>query len=473
MPVYLQIANAFIMSIRKGHLQAGQQLPGTRELAQILGLHRKTVVAAFNELLAQGWITMIPRKGSFVATSLPEVKALRLKKEETTAAFPDKTIFPIRAIGVDVPAWTDNRTGSKLVIDEGLPDTRLAPVTLLLREMRSLASSGVFRKYYQYGSPRGAEDLCETMAGFLHETRGLPITSDHVMITQGAQMGIFLAGSVLIQPGDHVIVGEPGYFATTHSFRQMGAVINRVPVDEQGMNVDAVEALCRRKKIRVVYVIPHHHYPTTVTLVPERRIRLLQLAAKYRFAIIEDDYDYDFHYNSNPILPLASLDHQGHVIYIGTLTKTLAPAIRVGFLVAPKNFIEAATGVRRFVDRQGDTVLEMAIARLYRNGTIARHIRKSVKVYQERRDHFASLLEQKLGDRISFRIPDGGMSIWTKFHAGLLSSIAARAAQKGLKISDGSIYNTPTRQYNSCRLGFASLDLKEQEKAIGLLASVL
>src|SRR5690606_16131284 len=101
-------------------------------------------------------------------------------------------------------------------------------------------------------------------------------------------------------------------FATTHSFRQMGAVINRVPVDEQGMNVDAVEALCRRKKIRVVYVIPHHHYPTTVTLVPERRIRLLQLAAKYRFAIIEDDYDYDFHYNSNPILPLASLDHQGH-----------------------------------------------------------------------------------------------------------------------------------------------------------------
>jgi GntR family transcriptional regulator / MocR family aminotransferase len=228
-------------------------------------------------------------------------------------------------------------------------------------------------------------------------------------------MSIYLASRLLIKQGDTVIVGEPGYFGATLTFQQVGAIIHRVRVDDKGIDVDQVEAVCKKKNVRLVYVIPHHHHPTTVTLPPERRIRLLELAVKYKFAIVEDDYDYDFHYASNPVMPMASLDHYGNVIYIGTLSKTLAPAIRIGFMVAPQNFIKAAAEFRRSVDRQGDSLMEVALASLYKNGTMARHIKKAVKLYRERRDHFCALLDQKLGDKVSFKIPDGGMSVWTKF----------------------------------------------------------
>lgn len=469
-PVYLQVSNAFIHVIRKGHLHNRSKLPGTRELSSLLNIHRKTAVAAYEELVAQGWIEMIPRKGTFVSNRLPEVKPLKLKKDEELLRYPEKTLFSIENKSIpSVPVI--NFQSSKLAITDGFPDIRLAPTEILFRELRSLAGKAAFKKYYQYGSPKGSDVLCETLSEFLSETRGLPITAENVMITHGAQMGIYLASSLLLKPGDHVIVGDPSYFATTQSFQQLGAVINRVPVDDKGIDVNAVEELCKKKKIRCIYVIPHHHHPTTVTLIPERRIRLLQLAAQYKFAIIEDDYDYDFHYSSNPILPLASLDHHGNVIYIGTLTKTLAPAIRVGFLVAPKNFIDALIHLRRIIDRQGDTMMEVAIAQLYRNGTILRHIKKSVKIYEERRDHFAALLKNKLGDKVSFEIPRGGMSIWTKFNSKPLPLIAERAAKKGLYISNGKIYNTTNQDYNSCRMGFASLNLKEQEKAISILSA--
>jgi len=289
------------------------------------------------------------------------------------------------------------------------------------------------------------------------------------MITKGAQMAIYLATDLLVKPSHHVVVGEPGYFAATLGFQQAGAIVHRGPVDDFGIDVNMIESLCKKKKISLVYVIPHHHHPTTVTLTPERRIRLLELAAKYQFAIIEDDYDYDFHYTSNPVLPMASLDHQGNVIYIGTLSKTLAPAIRAGFIVAPEDFINAAAYRRRWIDRQGDNLMEVALAELYRNGTMSSHIRKVLKIYRERRDHFCALLQDKLGNRITFKVPDGGMSVWTTFIHGDLKQVAARADKKGLTMSDGRFYNL-FKNYNATRLGFASLNLKEQEKAIEILS---
>ncbi len=165
-------------------------------------------------------------------------------------------------------------------------------------------------------------------------------------------MGIFLASSVIISPGDEVIVGVPGYDMANITFQQLGAKLIYVPVDEDGIDVNAIEKLCEKKKIRMMYVIPHHHNPTTVTLSPERRMHLLKLATKHRFAIIEDDYDYDFHYSSKPIMPMASYDNRGNVIYIGTLTKTFAPAVRLGFVVAPKEFIQTVTYFRKNIDTQ-------------------------------------------------------------------------------------------------------------------------
>lgn len=470
--IYLQIANAFIHNIRRGTLRKGLKLPGSRELSMELGIHRNTMLAAYEELSVQGWIEMIPRKGTFVVEHLPEIKPVNINNEETIRQYPRKTIFSLDDKKIVLFPSIDFPESMSLTINDGFPDIRLAPTELFIREMRSLSRQPAFRKYYLYGNPRGPIYLRETLAAFLSDTRGLPISAANVMVTKGAQMGIFLAASLLAKPGDNVIVGEPSYFAATLTFEQIGAAINRVPVDDSGIDVDAIEALCKKKKIRLVYVIPHHHHPTTVTLTPERRIQLLELAAKYKFAVIEDDYDYDFHYTGNPILPMASLDNHGNVIYIGTLTKTLAPAMRVGFIVAPENFINAVANFRRGIDGQGDSMMEVAIGELYRNGTIGRHIKKVVKVYHERRDHFCKLLTDKIGDHVSFKIPAGGMSVWTKFMDADVKDVAERAAKKGLTMSKGSVYNSIVN-YNSTRLGFASLNEKEQEKAIGILAKCL
>jgi GntR family transcriptional regulator/MocR family aminotransferase len=469
-PVYLQITNSVICNIRRGKLRRGTKLPGARELSETLKIHRKTLQNAYDELMAQGWVEIVPRIGTFVANKLPDVNPIGLLTSTKLNSYPEKTLFSIDEKNLVRFSMTNYQGSKNIILDNGFPDIRLAPTELLLREYRSLAKLQSFKQYLKYGSPRGSAHLLEMLSIFLTDTRGLPITSNNLLITRGAQMGIYLTTKLLIRPNDQVIVGQPGYNNASLTFLQAGAILNNVPVDEYGLDVDAIDALCQKKKIRMVYVISHHHYPTSVTLCPERRIRLLELAARYKFAIIEDDYDYDFHYHSTPVLPMASLDYHGNVIYIGTLTKTLAPAIRLGFIIAPENFIDAVAHLRRSIDWQGDSMMEAAIAELYKNGTIGRHIKKVVKMYHERRDHFCELLTNKLGDHVSFKIPDGGMSVWVKFIGTDLKLIAERAATNGLTMSNGCVYNSDNINYNATRLGFASLNFKEQDKAIDILA---
>lgn len=172
-------------------------------------------------------------------------------------------------------------------------------------------------------------------------------------------------------------------------------------------------------------------------------------------------------------MPMASIDRNGNVVYVGTLTKALAPAIRVGFMVAPERFIQSAISLRRAIDSQGDSLIENAIAELYKDGTIARHIKKSVRLYKERRDHFCDLLHREMGDQLSFKIPEGGMSVWTRFLHASLPDVVRKAYHRGLILSDGTDYDTGRIKYNSTGLGFAALDPDEQMQAISILKAVI
>ncbi|OQP60703.1 hypothetical protein A3860_32405 [Niastella vici] len=471
--VYIQISNAFIQHIRQGRLRKGLKLQGSRELAAMLGINRMTAVAAYQELEAQGWIEMLPKKGTFVKADLPLFSPRKLPgdapdyslPQDTGFLYDKKKIIPIPAAGIPLVG--------KLVINDGFPDVRLAPIEELTRCMRSFSRLAANKKYLLYGGAQGSLLLRQTLADFLCDTRGLAITADNILITKGAQMGIFIATSVIINPNDEMIVGLPGYSYANITFQQLGANLNYVPVDDAGIDTNLIEKLCKKKKIRMVYVIPHHHNPTTVTLSPERRMHLLALAAKYKFAIIEDDYDYDFHYSSKPVMPMASHDSKGNVIYIGTLTKTFAPAVRIGFMVAPTAFIQTATYYRKIVDTQGDSLMENAIAELYKDGTIGRHIKKSVKIYNERRDHLCQLLQKELGAAISFKVPDGGMSVWTNFLHHDLKTISQHAFTRGLVIRDGTAYDIGKQKFNAVRLGFASLNFKEQVQAVKIIKEVM
>jgi GntR family transcriptional regulator/MocR family aminotransferase len=191
---------------------------------------------------------------------------------------------------------------------------------------------------------------------------------------------------------------------------------------------------------------------------------------KHRFAIIEDDYDYDFHYSSSPILPLASADYYGSVIYVGSFCKTIAPGIRIGFAVAPQNLMVQLKRLRRMIDRQGEQLLEEAMANLLKNGDIGRHLKKANKIYHERRDVLCQLLNEQLSDHVSFKIPDGGFAIWMKYLNDLnAASIAEKTAEMGLSISNGSDYFYNNDNQSFIRLGFASLNLRELEEGVTIL----
>jgi GntR family transcriptional regulator / MocR family aminotransferase len=474
-PVYQQLSNGIASIIQEGVLAPGTPLPSSRRLAEAFGIHRKTVVAAFDELQAMGWAESYPRKGLFVAAQLPVQKPRAVgpapcPPPKAATAYPAETDFPVekRLYLYDHPFVARKE---RLVFNDGFPDTRLAPVELLIREYRRFSNYRFTAKFLSYGPAQGSENLRNELARFLNQTRGLAVSPANIMITKGVQMAMWLTSQILLRQGDEVVVAEPGYLGASEVFRTAGATLNFVPIDEDGMDVDAVERICATKKVRMVFVIPHHHTPTTVTLCAERRRQLLELAKKYRFAVLEDDYDFDFHYSSSPILPLASADTCGNVVYVGSFCKTVAPAIRIGFMVAPANLIEQAANLRKLVDRQGEQLMEEAMANLLRNGDIDRHLKKAGKIYHERRDLLCALLERHLKGRVEFSEPCGGFAVWARFMGGLTTrAVAAQAQRLGLAIADGEDYwHLKDGPRNGVRLGFASLNEKEMEEAVGLL----
>jgi GntR family transcriptional regulator/MocR family aminotransferase len=248
----------------------------------------------------------------------------------------------------------------------------------------------------------------------------------------------------------------------------------RIPVDENGILTEVLAEICSTQSIRLLYITPHHHYPTTVTLSAERRMKLLQLADKYGFVILEDDYDYDYHYTGSPILPLASADTNGMVIYVGSLSKIIAPAIRIGYVVAPRNLIDELAFLRRIIDRQGDTILEQAVAELFAEGEIKRHLKKTQRIYHQRRDYCAALLQKVDKNTLDFQIPNGGMAFWTHFSPTInLQQLAQKAQKAGLYLGNGLGYNAANQAVNSVRMGFASLELAEMEEAVAKLKYLL
>ena len=206
----------------------------------------------------------------------------------------------------------------------------------------------------------------------------------------------------------------------------------------------------------------------------ERRLKILALAKQYHFAIIEDDYDFDFHYNNKPYLPLASTDQNQYVIYIGSITKTFAPALRIGFMVGPTEFIDAAGSLRELIDKQGDTLLEEAFAVLFDTGEMDRHFRKTLKIYKQRRNLFCQILTSDFNDVIKFKIPEGGLAVWANFDKRIdLIKMSEDASKKGLYIDNGIFYKNESFSTNGLRMGFASLKENEMEEAFRILKKIV
>ena len=469
--LHIQVCNSFISLISSGTLHPTDVLPGSRVLAALIGINRNTVKLAYDELISQGWAESIERKGIFVLSKLP----IR-SKAQVAAATGDQP-------GTGTFAWNnnlrqvlpnENLQQLALAIDDGFPDVRLAPVDLLMREYRSLSRKFFGKGFLKYSTAMGSEQLRSTIQRYLAHSRGLAVSVENILITKGSQMGIYLAAKLLLTQGDYIAVGVSNYGSADDTFMHHSARLLRIPVDDYGMNTDELEKTLQSTKIKAVYVIPHHHFPTTVTMSMERRLKLLNLAKEYRFAIIEDDYDFDFHYDNKPFLPLAGIDHNHNVIYIGSISKTFAPALRIGFMTGPPEFVAAAASVRQLIDKQGDSLLEEALAVLYNDGEMDRHFRKSLKIYRQRRNLFCEILKADFGDVIQFKIPEGGLGIWANFDPKInLLKMAGEATKKGLYIGNGSFYKNESFSPNAQRLGFASLREEEIIEALQILKKVI
>lgn len=469
-PLFLQLSDALQQDIRCGRLRPGTRLPGSRSLAETLGVHRNTVLAGYGELIAQGWLNTRPAGGTFVARDLPP-GSTRMPRERLKARLSLAPGFPL---GPPVPsARIPDFPPDVLVLAKGAPDVRRMPAAELSRAYRrALARHG--RALLGYGDPRGHPRLRAALAEMLASTRALPASEETVFITRGSQMALDLIARALLGPGDVVAVeglGHPGAWA---ALRLTGASLVPVPVDAHGVNVAALASLAEQRPLRAIYLTPHHQFPTTSVLPAARRMALLELARRHRTVVIEDDYDHEFHYDGRPVLPLASRDEAGVVIYVGTLSKVLAPGLRIGYLVAPGALIARITELRVSTDLQGDQAHECAVAELFEDGDLVRHVRRMRRVYRGRRDALVEALRRHLGSVVQVMPPAGGMALWARVDPAVdLDRWSERGVEHGVGFLPGRRYAFDGGQVHAVRLGFTPLDEQELDEAARRMATAL
>ena len=459
--LFAQIANAITDHIRGGRLASGDVLPGSRVLARELGVDRDTVIAAYDDLEAQGFLITVARTGTIVADLPRGVGVQRgLARQVGLALDPG----PPSLHPAPEPAGA-------IVLAAGVPDLRLVPSELIARAyrraMRRHAAAALGYSRATTGHPR----LRSALAHLLRDARGVAASADDVMITRGSQMALDLTVRAIVRPGDVVCVEALGYRPSWAVLERAGARLVGVPVDAGGIDVAALARICARAAVRLLYVTPHHQYPTTAVLSAGRRARLLALAHQHRFAVLEDDYDHEFHYDGRPVLPLASADPHGVVVYIGTLSKILAPGLRLGFVVAPRPLIDRLARERYLVDRQGDHALELAIAELIEDDELGRHTRKMRRIYHARRDALAAALRAQLGDRLTFQVPTGGIALWVETTPGLdPDRWYRRALEHGVVFQPGSAFSLTGKRVAAARFGYGACTEAEIKIAVRRLA---
>jgi len=465
--IYLQVARQLILAIQKNLLTPGMPLPGSRVLAETLQIHRKTAISIYHELEAQGWIEIIPDRGTFVSQKQPVFQMnYTVQDHLAKRGVSPVTGYVFRASRLlDLPGAASMEG---LELTDGSPDTRLAPMDKLTRTIHQILKRPNNRRFLGYSSVEGNKYYRNELSGFLNISRGLSASESNIITTRGTQMGLYLVSSLLLEPGDAVVTGELGNYLSNMVFQKVGAQLHSIPVDHQGISVEAIRALCERKKIRMVYITPHHHYPTTVTLTSERRLELLKLAELYGFIILEDDHDYDFHYDSRPLLPLASVDTAGMVVYVGSFCKSMAPGLRAGYVIGPENLVKALGNMRRIIDRQSDVWMEQGLGELLHEGEIQRHIKKVQKVYHQRRDYFCEILKQEFDEVVTFSPPPGGLACWTTWHKKInLLRLSNECNSAGVSIPQTLLYQS--KRFSAMRLGFGNLSFPEMDQVLSVL----
>lgn len=460
--LHRQIYAAYRKAIATRRLRPGARLPSTRSLAEELGVSRAPVLAAFEQLLAEGFIQGKVGAGTFVAPSLRLESPTDLAPKGRGA----RVISQVSTAAVESTPWLSGLETFRM----SLPALEHLPVetwaTIVARQARRMS-----RRSYAYADPFGAPALREVLADYLATSRGVRCTPEQIMIVSGSQQALVLCARVLVDPGAPVWIEEPGYSGARSAFEFAGAKLVPVPVDAHGLDVAAASS----RKARAVYVTPSHQYPLGVTMSAQRRLELLEWARSTGAWVIEDDYDSEFRFESPPIAALQGLDADERVIYIGTFSKVLFPSLRVGYLVIPKDLLGPFGRTRDTLDIFPPALPQMALAEFLREGHFATHLRRMRTVYRERRTALVNLIRDELGSAVELLGAEAGMHLVLQIPAGSDDvAISKAAAARGVAAMPLSpTYANASLARAGLVLGFAGTPPEKMREGMRVLKDVI
>jgi GntR family transcriptional regulator/MocR family aminotransferase len=464
-PLFRRLHAALRARILARDLPRGTRLPSTRGLAARLGISRASVVAAYDQLTAEGFLEGRVGAGSYVAVDVPADAAV-MPYAVARASRPPLAARRRRIEGAApkpqpaMPAGVPFESGM-VQVDARM---RAAWRSTVIAQAGQIADDDL-----RYGDPRGDPTLRAAIADYLRVARGMRADRERVLITTGSQQSYDLLIKLLLDPGDQVWVEDPGYPALRAALIAAGARLMPVAVDRDGM--DVAGAIARRRAARLVFVTPSHHYPTGATLALARRVQLVEWAERSGAWIVEDDYDGEFRFARAPLSPLHALGGGARVIYLGTFNKVLFPGLRLGYVLAEPELVAALAAERRLADHQPATMLQRSVAQLMREGHFASHVRRMRQRYLAARDTLVGALRRRLADRVEIVPPEQGMQLPIWLPRGMDDRIlAARAATRGVAVKAISPMHLAVPRRHGLLLGYAGFDEHALRSAAARLA---
>jgi GntR family transcriptional regulator/MocR family aminotransferase len=474
-PLYKQLYESYRDAIVERRLSGGQRLPSTRSLAAELRISRIPVLNAFEQLIAEGYFESRAGAGTFVASSLPDV--LPRAARQSTTANPSGLVGPgPRTVARRPELLLDEEPGPWTTGLEPFqcpsPPLDRFPIkvwsALVTRHSRKLDADSL----HYCRDPRGLQALRETIAQYLRTSRAVRCDAEQILVVSGSQQALDLTARVLLDAGSPVWIEDPGYWGARHALRMGGARLVAVPVDDEGLDVEAGIVRCPRP--RAVYVTPSHQLPLGVTMSASRRLGLLDWARRRGVWIIEDDYDGEYRYGNLPIASLQGLDRDSRVIYIGTFTKSLFPAIRIGYIVVPRDLVAPFVAVRRAMDMFSPPLIQAVLADFIREGHFDRHLRRTRLLCRKRRSALVAALEREIGSVLRVVGDQAGMFLTTVLPRGYRDrDVALSAARQGVRTFPLSECYLGRARRQGLVLGYGGYDIPEIADGVRRLRAVL
>lgn len=460
-----QVYHRLREAILAGELPPGTRLPATRQLAQLAGLARVTIARAYDQLAAEGFVESRVGAGTFVAAGPPGAPD---SSDPAAAHFrPALTEWGRRVLRID--RSTERAESARPEIDFGFGRSfaEQFPYDVWRRLLgRYLSTDDAMLS--RYGSAAGFYPLRQALADYLARARGVRCTPETVVIVSGAQQALDILARLLLNAGDEVVVETPGYRDAFALFRLHQARLVGLPVDDRGLPVDRIPA----GRAPLAFVTPSHQFPKGGTMPLARRLALLAWARRQNAVVIEDDYDGDLRYGGGSLSALQGLDEDGRVVYLGTFSKVLFPALRLGYLVLPPGLVGPFVRAKELVDRGAPTLTQAAVADFLAEGHFERHLRHLRHLYGQKRATLVSALDEYLGGRVRYSPVAAGLHVML-FAAGEVdeAQLVREAAARGVRVYAGAPYHLEHPAPPSILLGFSGLDEAEIVEGVRRLAA--